>query len=253
MIKRYLTLYSFTLICLCSGIALKAQTMTGEIQYDRTTYWTRMMDYLPFLSKAEKERTMLTWGKDDGYTSQYVLNFDSISSLYAYAEMQKEKDGGWSWRQEELFLYRNLETNQSRDIIEMPDRIYLVEDELPTYKWKILSEIKDIQGHICMSAETRDTIKTQRIVAWFTTEIPLPFGPEGYGGLPGMILELDINDGAVLVSATGINHNPPEKIIALPKRKKIKQITAAQYQTKLQKYISESMEGKRNPYWNIRD
>lgn len=239
------------LFFLSMGVSL-AQPLSGVIRYERTEYWIRIMETLPYLSEAEKDRARLTWGREEGDISRMLLTFDETASLYQEDPERAGREGGWSWRPDELFLLRELEPGRRRDIVELPDRVWLVEDSLPAFRWKILSEIRDIQGYICMSAETADTVKGQRILAWFTTELPLPFGPEGYGGLPGMILELDIQYGAVIVTATDIERHPLESSPNLPKRKKLKTLSASDYEDKVRRYIRESMTAQRNPYWNLR-
>jgi GLPGLI family protein len=229
-----------------------AQPLSGVIHYDRTEYWTRIVDKLPYLSAGEKERVRVTWGRTDGWTTQMLLHFDTTASLYAYDPDRAGKKGTSSWREEDLFLLRDLTAGRRRDIIELPDRTYLVEDDLPAYKWKILSEIRDIQGYICMSAETTDTLKGQRVVAWFTTELPLPYGPEQYGGLPGIILELDIDQGAVLITATQVDRKALEASPTLPKRKKLQRIDAAEYHRKVKRFLDDSIEARENPYWELR-
>jgi GLPGLI family protein len=63
--------------------------------------------------------------------------------------------------------------------------------------WEISKEKKVIGNYVCYKAITKKvTINskgsfTRDIIAWFTTELPFYFGPKGYGGLPGLILELD--------------------------------------------------------------
>lgn len=224
------------------------QNLTGTIEYKRTTYWTRILDYLPYLSQAERERTQRNWSRSDGYTTTTELLFDGQRSLYQDIEEQLE----WYMRKEQYHLLRDHAADKRSDIIEMPDRLYLVEDAIPRQKWKVLTEIRDIKGYICMSAETRDTIKNQRIVAWFATELPLPHGPEGYGGLPGLILELDVNDGAVIITANKISLEPPASPIALPKKKRTRTISTLKYEELLLQFIRQSIAAERNPYWSIR-
>ena len=247
--KKALPLALLMLLPFLHGMA---QPLSGVIHYDRTEYWTRIIEKLPYVSAGEKERMRVTWGRTDGWTTKMLLRFDSTASLYAYDPETAGKSGSYSWRKTDLFLLRNLAEGRRSDIVELPDRSYLVEDTLPTFKWKILSEIRDIQGYLCMSAETMDTVKGQRILAWFTTELPLPYGPEQYGGLPGVILELDIDQGAVLITATRIDRIPLEASPTLPKRKKLQRIDVAEYNRKLKRFLDDSIEARENPYWEIR-
>ncbi len=44
----------------------------------------------------------------------------------------------------------------------------------------------------------------QRVEAWFAPDIPVSFGPALYGGLPGMILALSVNEGVTTYTATEV-------------------------------------------------
>lgn len=63
--------------------------------------------------------------------------------------------------------------------------------------WLIYNESKIINGFTCYKSEytlksiNRKGKEVKRIVtAWFCPELPYSFGPNGYCGLPGLILEL---------------------------------------------------------------
>jgi GLPGLI family protein len=56
--------------------------------------------------------------------------------------------------------------------------------------------------------------KDQTITAWYTPEIPVNQGPEGYWGLPGLILE--VNDGKTVILCSKIVLNPKEKVVIKP-------------------------------------
>lgn len=51
--------------------------------------------------------------------------------------------------------------------------------------------------------------KELTITAWYSPEIPVSQGPEGYWGLPGLILE--VNDGKTIILCSKIVLNPKEK------------------------------------------
>jgi GLPGLI family protein len=52
--------------------------------------------------------------------------------------------------------------------------------------------------------------KEVTVTAWYTPEIPVNQGPEGYWGLPGLILE--VNDGKTTILCSKIVLNPKEKV-----------------------------------------
>lgn len=72
--------------------------------------------------------------------------------------------------------------------------------QLDPIEWQITGETAIIRGFKCRKAKTdkivhgRDGIIKHPVEAWFTTEIPLNFGPVGYAGLPGLIVQLELNN-----------------------------------------------------------
>lgn len=52
--------------------------------------------------------------------------------------------------------------------------------------------------------------KEVTVTAWYTPEIPVNQGPEGYWGLPGLILE--VNDGKTTILCSKIVLNPKDKV-----------------------------------------
>lgn len=63
--------------------------------------------------------------------------------------------------------------------------------------WTITKETDTILGYLVIKAVKKRTLKksphpmipkVSKKVVWFAPAIPMPFGPKGYGGLPGLIL-----------------------------------------------------------------
>lgn len=68
------------------------------------------------------------------------------------------------------------------------DHTFLIREAMKTYKWDITTESKEIFKKKCTKATLREE---PSVTAWFTTDIPIAFGPMGYYGLPGLILQLE--------------------------------------------------------------
>jgi GLPGLI family protein len=222
---------------------------TLGVHYTRTENYIGIASKLGFMSKEEIDRMEMTWGgRRRAGGTPYFLAMNEEQSFYTYAE---EEEGGSRWRRTEYWAFRDLNQEERKDFMELGSDTYVVNDQWVLPKWKILDQIKEVNGYICLQAETKNPIKNQVIHAWFTDEIPYSFGPEGYGGLPGLILELEINGGDAVITASQIDWDYRGEI-SLPKKIKGKEVTAEQGDNIISKYIEESIKAKRNPYWIIR-
>ena len=76
--------------------------------------------------------------------------------------------------------------------------------------WTLHNETKEIDGYTCYKATQHHvqyyTEIEFTIEAWYTPEIPVPYGPTGFGGLPGLILQLERSH--VIFVADKVTLNP---------------------------------------------
>ena len=79
--------------------------------------------------------------------------------------------------------------------------------------WQITNETKLIDNYLCYKATNTykvvNYIKTfnHPVIAWFCPSLPYKYGPNGYGNLPGLILELQVRNttyGAKIISTDKI-------------------------------------------------
>ena len=98
---------------------------------------------------------------------------------------------------------------------------------MPEEDWKITGQQKMILDYPCMMASRTDTagVVTK---AWFTPAIPVSTGPSIFSNLPGLVLEVDIDDGSRTFTAKSIKLEEPEKGL-LKKPKDGKKVTQDEY------------------------
>lgn len=240
------------MICFLLGnLPAWAQQEGVVVTYEKEHFWSKIYDRLTFLSEEERSRIKTTWGShDEGYKTKGQLFATAAESKYN--DMEPEADGGWRGRTSEFMVYRNLDTGRKTEIEEFAGKTLVIDDSLKTPAWKVLNKIKDINGYLCMMAVAEDTVRDAKLTAWFASDLPYNTGPERYFGLPGLIMELNVNDGEVIFLATKVEKKPIADEVKLPKKMKGKKITTADYDKMLKTYINDSMKSHRNPYWNIR-
>jgi GLPGLI family protein len=242
------------LIVLFLGVSAfaNAQNINGKIVFERKSDWIKIQSKATYLTKEEKDRMAQTWKNDSEFKQKMLLFFDQNQSHYTYENQQGEsEDGTYTWRNDEYQLTRDLAKGKVLEIHEMLGKTYILDDSLYAPKWKIHNEIKEVAGYICMKASTRDTVRSQDIVAWFATDIPVSIGPERIAGLPGMILELNIDNDAVVIVATSIKLNEAAEMPKLPKKMRGKRISQAEYDKIVFEYIKQQESMHRFP-WGIR-
>lgn len=241
-------LKTIALILITTG--LKAQNIVGEVEYRYKIFYDKIYSSLPHLTQQERDRILLTWGNEEGYSTRMKLQFWPEKSLYTFGAPYEVRS--YSWQVEDYIIENNLQDQTYLKFMDQMGKTYVVRDSLNPPKWRVMNEIRDILGHMCMKAVSEDSIKGQKITAWFASDIPVPVGPEELYGLPGLILAYDINDGMLIVEAEKIEFGEPEEIITFPKKLKGREVTGSEYQELVKDFIQTSVESKRAWMWGLR-
>ncbi len=123
---------------------------------------------------------------------------------------------------------------------------FIINSKISDFDWKLTKEKKQIGEYNCYKAicsyEVINTSGTFRknVEAWYTTDIPYRFGPKGYCGLPGLILELTDNKISYVVN--NISFKKETFIVgALPKGELITQ-------KKLDSLANKASEDRRSKF-----
>ena len=151
--------------------------------------------------------------------------------------------------------YFNFEKGIRIDQRDLFERNYVVSDSIKSLQWKLTEETKTLLDHTVRKATAqrvstrmqmtmengemkRTPIQdTSLVVAWFTTDIPVPAGPEFSGQLPGLILELDIANGQTVYRALEIS--PKVNLSKIKEPHDGKKMTAAQFAKEREKAMEE--------------
>lgn len=106
-------------------------------------------------------------------------------------------------------------------------------------KWVLSTDTKMIDEFLCYKATTEIILVSPKkifyhpITAWYCPKVNIPFGPFGYGNLPGLILELQTKDAIFGVKKLNLNSEP----IKIPVvDKKIKVVTEAELNTIIENF-----------------
>ncbi len=150
-------------------------------------------------------------------------------------------------------LYKNFTQSKSILSSELAGKNYLISDSIKQQPWKLINETKQILGYTCLKATRKVTMPPQQtrmmviggpggntsrdtttpvareieVVAWYAQDIISPVGPESYGQLPGVILQLDIDNAATVYNALEIKKEVDQKMLKEPK--KGKSVTSAEF------------------------
>ncbi len=112
---------------------------------------------------------------------------------------------------------------------------YIITDTLQT-NWTLVNETKYIDKYLCYKAIMTHSVKSRKgtVIAWYCPEIPYSFGPKGYGGLPGLILELNDKRGVIGLKTLRLNVPIDEKVLEI---KGEEEISSENYNKLVEKLI----------------
>jgi GLPGLI family protein len=125
-------------------------------------------------------------------------------------------------------VYKNIAEHKMIDSRDFMQKQFLITGEPKERKWKIGAKQKEILGYNCMEATCKVDSATS-VVAWFTPQLQISNGPSDYQGLPGMILQIDINDGLRMITATEVKlEDVDTSVIVAPT--KGKEVTSEEFE-----------------------
>ncbi len=132
-------------------------------------------------------------------------------------------------------MFTDLKNKKQIEQREFMTRMFLIEHKTGNSKWKLTGNQKEILNYSCQEATREDDGRI--IKAWFCPAIPISVGPESYCDLPGLILEVDIDNGQNVITAKSIDTKPADKEMFV-KPKKGKKVTDEEFQ----KIVDEKMK-----------
>ncbi len=182
------------------------------------------------------------------FQKTFILNFNRTESTYkedAKLDQPSVGTGGGEVMVMSIgggggndVYYKNIKENRVSEKADLMGKTFLIKDDLQTFEWEMTGETKNIGNYTVYKAvwerevesvsmsmvngESKETteMKKRTTTAWYTLDIPISNGPRQYGGLPGLILE--INDGNQTIVCTEIVLNPEDKIsIKEPEKGKV--------------------------------
>ncbi|TDO26487.1 GLPGLI family protein [Sediminibacterium goheungense] len=258
----------FLLFAAISAGGIQAQVKQGTIVYERKVNTHRTIT-------SEQMRAMIP----EFRISKHILMFSDSISLYKLIPEDEAPDpfaggGGGGIRMNFSIggsdggdLFKNFAQSKSVLSSELAGKNYLIVDSILQQPWKLTNETKKILGYTCLKATrkltvqvaaprmmvfgggnanpVRDTSRPQpreiEVVAWYAQDIISPVGPDSYGQLPGVILQLDSDNGATVFTALEIKKEVDQKLLKEPKKGKT--VTAAEFNKMRMDMIQQQMQG----------
>lgn len=186
MRKSFLTI-TFFLICL--NLSLNAQIKSEYEFVFHTTINTHILEEYTGQLYFNNSSSIFFWKMkgDNSIISNVENNFTRAEHL---------KDGEFN------YLNLNQQKIISKVVISKNEK-HFVEQENPDFNWEILDISETVAGYQCFKATAN--YMGRNYIAWFTKEIPVPYGPWKLNGLPGLILKAHDTANEISFSITEIN------------------------------------------------
>jgi GLPGLI family protein len=257
------------LIALTSLTTATAQMKEGKISYERKINMHRNLPDPQMKSMIPEFRT----DKFELIFNESVSLFRSVVDEEAPDPFANSGGGGggrmrMNFRMPSANTYTDLAKQMQYEGREFFEKEFLIVDSLKQYKWKLSEETKTIAKQLCKKATTMITApqvmrmrvsmggggnntdttantpsapKETELVVWYAENIPVSFGPDSYSGLPGVIMEIDQDNGANVTTAVEVSAKYPKKeLIAPTKGEKMNRV---QFQENMQKLMQEMQRG----------
>jgi GLPGLI family protein len=166
------------------------KTLIGAVKHDNDDV-QKALDIVFEKSKKYADNLLYTL-KIANSISIFKVEEGMEDNMYYRLAVIKGGGGGiyYSDTLENLFLWQK----------ELGGETFLIKKE--PVNWILLNETKNVGKYICYKATTTMTVNNykktiKKVTAWYCPELPFSFGPIGYCLLPGLILQLEVENTAI--------------------------------------------------------
>ena len=154
--------------------------------------------------------------KYQGYENYGELRADSIWN--ASIKAGKSRNGfydEWSAARDESLPDVKLLFDRNKGVLDAHDKVFINKyhytEPIPQLQWTMARGDSTVLGYTCHKATTR--FRGRDYIAWYTEEIPFPYGPFKFGGLPGLITCIYDTKREHIYTLVGFEKAPPEDYI----------------------------------------
>jgi GLPGLI family protein len=215
---------------LLAGLSVVAQPLQGTIVYKRTIdVWRHLPD--------EQMRAMVPQFQSGEFQLAYrdsIAVYKGVPKDDAPDPFAAPGGGGMVIKLggpgDDGILYKNLSGRRLLEQTSLDDKKYVIRDSVRSPAWKLSPDTSTVLGHFCKKA-TAVMRGGKKVLAWYSEDIPLAAGPERFDGLPGVILRLDVDSGAMVFVATTITASVAGADLRAPAENKA--ISRMEYEKKL--------------------
>ncbi|WP_237274682.1 GLPGLI family protein [Tenacibaculum ovolyticum] len=259
---------SIFLIILFLGATIYAQNFQGKATYKTFRKVDFKMGEEKGAPKSDMQKKIQEQLRKQ-FQQTYTLNFNKSKSTYTQnKKLSAPQTNSGSFKIMTMgsgadVLYKNIATKKYVNKTEISGKRFLIKDELEDFGWKISGETKNIGNYTCYKAtKSKEEERTSfsmtdgkqeerkekviiETVAWYTPQVPISNGPEGYWGLPGLILEIQEGKQTIVCSEIVLNTSGKIQIKEPLKGKKVTQEKFDEIMSEHSKEMIERFKSKR--------
>lgn len=195
-----------TYLILFTNFLVFAQTVRGVISRNPI----RGVGDRTELRVEQKKPSFYAYTYSDGVSLLELVSEQGTTIDTAYVVNEKIKDTKFetmraSIKPHKMYYYKNFNTNvyrleaskKNRNLVNIETSI---KDTIPAYKWSLENVNQTIAGYDCKKANTIKTVGARaiNITAWYCEDLPINDGPMDYSGLPGMILQIEVEKNTII-------------------------------------------------------
>jgi GLPGLI family protein len=194
----HLIIKSLFILSMFSSLHVEAQQKRIAVDYSVNVVEDELMNSVDNFKRMQTEVIK----KAKNYSFTLLINNEG-SKFYNNPILNSET-GVFSDKAIFIFLKYSGHTYNFKDTVlikssKMGPNTYIKKNRMSN--WNLTKETKLVDKYKCYKATNTNTVISPDkvfnfpITAWYCPDLPYSYGPNGYGGLPGLILELQVRNG----------------------------------------------------------